>query len=970
MSSPALDHIIAEAEQDPEGPLQRILPRSRPQRQRITLRFIVLLFALLCWKPWPLLATEFVRETFSGLYAGDTVPSAKWNNVGSSFTVQDSPPHRAFGTSSLFGRIEGANARISTVASIPTTGLTVISFTFREPTAPSGQALIFGLGKSNEINSVHAGLAFTLNNGVFATGSNTTGPSSTYPLDVPRKITVVFNRNASSINYEFQGLQTLASNQADVWISQTGSTAIPTKIGTYTSTANTAEVNQFVLRTFSAPPGNIVDFDNLSIRDTIAAPAPLLSSLYPQNWTPPQNPTHNFQTGAFLQDFSHAGYRAGNEDPPTITGPEWIVTNPPFNADPTGVTDSTLAIQSAINTAEAAGGGIVKLPAGTYRIRPQGTNNYALRIDAPNIVLRGDGPATTRLLNDLTEMRNKQVILIQGASQAAFTSNTTTATTLITTDLPGPTTQLPVANAALFSPGDWITVRADTTDAWITEHGINNWLGYGSSLGGFAYRRKVVAVDPVNHIVTIDIPTRYSLTTRDNARLLLAAHSGLNEIGLENFSIGMLERTGTGWAEEDYNSETNASWHTHSSFAITFQRTRDSWMTNVHSYRPEQNTTQTHILSNGVHLTDSCRITLADCHFQNAQYGGGGGNGYLYRISNASDNLLIRCRGTFSRHAFVFSQMRCSGNVFHRCIDSTTGRQVADGNAARQTTSGTGSDHHMHFSHSNLIDTCIADSSFFTAAYRPFGSPPLHEVTASHSVFWNTEGTGSSGGAVVRTEQSRMGYAIGTRGTRNTISRPTGGGSRMAPADWVEAAGQGDHLEPFSLYEDQLQRRIGPLYLTPLAQWRHTHFGQNFEKPDLAGSTADPDQDHRPNVIEFALNSHPLNSQSDPRTTIHPIEIEGVIHHSFTLPVRNGATFDEGSGNLVSNSIDGITYTIQSSIDLQNWTTIQVVEITPTPTNNFSPLDDGWSYRTFRTTLSPATTTRLFYRAMVTALPE
>ncbi|RPI99197.1 MAG: hypothetical protein EHM39_06945, partial [Chloroflexi bacterium] len=46
----------------------------------------------------------------------------------------------------------------------------------------------------------------------------------------------------------------------------------------------------------------------------------------------------------------------------------WDVTDPPFNADKTGVNDATNAIQSAIQAAEDAGGGVVWMPAGKYKV--------------------------------------------------------------------------------------------------------------------------------------------------------------------------------------------------------------------------------------------------------------------------------------------------------------------------------------------------------------------------------------------------------------------------------------------------------------------------------------------------------------------------------------------------------------------------------------------------------------------------
>src|SRR6185369_2084263 len=92
-----------------------------------------------------------------------------------------------------------------------------------------------------------------------------------------------------------------------------------------------------------------------------------------------------------IQDFSYAGYKAGEQPLPAVSGPLFDVTAAPYNADKTGTTDSTIAIQNAINAAQSAGGGVVILPAGQYNISPQGANTYALRVNASNIVVRGAG---------------------------------------------------------------------------------------------------------------------------------------------------------------------------------------------------------------------------------------------------------------------------------------------------------------------------------------------------------------------------------------------------------------------------------------------------------------------------------------------------------------------------------------------------------------------------------------------------
>jgi len=529
------------------------------------------------------------------------------------------------------------------------------------------------------------------------------------------------------------------------------------------------------------------------------------STLYSTNWQAPTVTSANLETDKLIQDFSYAGYRAGEQPIPNITGPVFNVALPPYNADKTGAADATTAIQSAINAAQSAGGGVVLLPAGLYSISPQGANSYALQINAASVILRGAGTNSTFLLNTSTNMRSKSIILMTGPSAAGFYSSGAASTT-ISQDLLGPTLQIPVTSTTGFATGQWVVVRADCTDAWITEHGEPDWIGYGSSLRGVAYFRRVVAVSAVSNSITVNAPTRYYLKTRDNARVVRLSSAPLLNCGLEDFSIGNLQHNGAGWGEDDYTVIGTGGYEVHDSFAIRIVRACDCWMRNLATFQPAGNTTTAHLLSNGILINECSQLTLTNLNLARTQYGGGGGNGYLYRLQNANDCLLDNCRSTFTRHGFVLSHMASSGNVYHGCTDKDSGRQTGDTGA--QSTGGANSDHHMHFSHANLVDTCTADGSGFEARYRPYGSAPLHDLTAAHSVFWNTRGMGSGPGYAVQTEQSRYGYVIGTRGTRTAVSLSTYGGTKCNPTDHVEGTGIGDSLEPFSLYEDQLKRRL------------------------------------------------------------------------------------------------------------------------------------------------------------------
>ncbi len=526
------------------------------------------------------------------------------------------------------------------------------------------------------------------------------------------------------------------------------------------------------------------------------------SSLYPENWMPP-GPENSFYENAFLQDFSYAGYKRGEESIPNVTGPIFDVTDPAYGADPTGASDSTAAIRAAIDAAASAGGGVVYLPAGSYAVEPSGSNNEALRISTANILLRGAGVGETFIVNTSYEMRSKAVIRVQPTSSPS--GGTVVA---ITEDLEGPTRRIPVADAAAFTVGDIVRMEWEFTQAWIEEHDQQTWWGdTGSGFPANArYLREVLAVNETEGWIDVDIPTRYTMKTRDNANVRTVTGM-LTGVGLEDFSIGNVQHPGTEFGEADYTVEGRAAWDTHASWLISVRDTYDSWISGVESYQPAGNTTTAHMLSNGISFINSFRNTIQNAAMRRAQYGGGGGNGYMYRIQHSNDNLIKDSIADFSRHGFVISHAGTSGNVFRHCEDRETARATGDTTDGEgYVTNGSGSDHHMHFSHSNLFEGCEAHNSYWEAQHRIHFGTVGHGLTSAHGVYWNTIGSGSRGGAVVRSQQGRYGYVIGTSGSRTSVNNPGGNGTE--PIDIVQGVGVGDTLEPQVLSVDQFDKRM------------------------------------------------------------------------------------------------------------------------------------------------------------------
>ncbi|MDQ0900551.1 glycosyl hydrolase family 28-related protein [Paenibacillus sp. V4I7] len=537
------------------------------------------------------------------------------------------------------------------------------------------------------------------------------------------------------------------------------------------------------------------------------AGTPWRSSLYPSEW----NPGFKDVQGRFLHDFSYAGYWRGEKSiPSTPPGATYNVVTQ-YGADSSGTNDSTNAIQNAINAAGAAGGGIVYLPAGTYRVKPQGTAASALWINKDNVVLRGSGKTSTFIYNDSTSMRNKAVIRISPVTSADWFTPTNTPTS-IRSDVQPQAMTIPVNSVSGYSINEFIIVHSDATDAFIADHGMTG--KWDASLKGPTFYRKITGIDASANRLTLDIPIRYTLKTRDNARVYKVGEA-VAEAGIEDLSIGMKQHTGTGWGDLDFNVTGTGAYDVHASKAITFANAKNSWVDNVNSYKPSSNSGDYHLLSHGISLFQSRTVTVQNTHLQKPQYKGEGGNGYMY-IMQGSDNLVQHATATNGRHNFTFQYLWTSGNVIH---NSTS-------NFPRLA-----SDFHMHLSMANLFDNMTMNGDFIEAVYRPYGTIE-HGWTTTQSVIWNTNGIAYAAGqsSIVKSKQFGQGYVIGTRGAANGVTYTVPASDGSAPQDLVEGIGTGLDLVPQSLYLDQKAKRS-------FGQPANLLTNPGFETGDLTGWT-------------------------------------------------------------------------------------------------------------------------------------
>ncbi len=503
------------------------------------------------------------------------------------------------------------------------------------------------------------------------------------------------------------------------------------------------------------------------------------SRLYPEDW----HPGFKAENGDTLLDFSYAGYHRGERPvPDNPPGAVFDVTAPAYSADPSGQTDSTEAIQRAIDAAGKAGGGIVFLPGGTYRVWRPDDARAALQIRNSRIVLRGEGPEHTRIFNANPVMRQSSVIAVSRVAQGNPWFNPAGETVLLHEDVAaGASTVL--LEGGHWEVGDWIILTHDVTEAFVREHRpwlVSHWAG---RLPGIAFYRQITRIDAATGRVHLDIPMRYDLKTRDHARAY-RVQPHLEEVGIEALSIGMQEHPGMAWGFNAYRTEGTAAYDVHASYIIRFTHVVNGWIRDVHSYKPETNEGPHHIISNGILLNQSRTVTISGCSLQNAQYRGGGGNGYGY-VLRSNDCLIQHCAGRELRYVFDFKSMFSNGNVIHRSESHGV------------------SDFHMHMSVANLLDNVHMTAGTFNAGTRGRAGTIPHGLTTYDSVFWNIKGSGRGGKVLRVNDQSDAVLVIGTSGSRYGIQ-----GLQKEYRQRFEGVGKGGTLQPASLFEDQRRRRL------------------------------------------------------------------------------------------------------------------------------------------------------------------
>ncbi len=493
------------------------------------------------------------------------------------------------------------------------------------------------------------------------------------------------------------------------------------------------------------------------------APGSWRSVLYPEDWTP----EHTTPDGLFLHDFSYAGYRAGEVDPPLVL-PAPVVR---VQADVTGQVDAADAIQLAIDG--LADGGTVLLPAGDYTV------SRRLEVVRSGVVIAGEGSTRTRVHFTQSEgTTSGSGMRFSGAAAPVGEG------WLLAEDGEARSHEVVVADPSGLEPGMAVALGWTITDDFRRDHGMASYWDFAAGSWRTFFRRTVVSVEGA--VVTLDVPLRYPAGVRDGASLR-PDEGYLTEVGVVGLAVSTAVSTDAALAADRHH-------------ALHMLRVADAWMRDVRSFAPVGS--EAHLQSGGIYVEASRRVTLMDLELGRAQHRGEGGNGYLVEISRSSEVLVRDAIARDGRHNFIQNwDFSTNGCVFLRT--HSEGGRAENGPI---TVRGLSEFHHA-LAMANLIDDSTADDGWQCKNRRSYSSGAGHAGT--QNVFWRTRGAGE-----LWSMQQGVGYVIGTGDELQVFIDPasldlTFGGLHTEPEDYAEGVGLADSLVPPSLYEDQLARRMG-----------------------------------------------------------------------------------------------------------------------------------------------------------------
>lgn len=296
--------------------------------------------------------------------------------------------------------------------------------------------------------------------------------------------------------------------------------------------------------------------------------------------------------------------------------------------------------------------GAVLLGEGRFRL------DQPLRLSASGVVLRGTNKQTTVLVKHGAD--RGAIIYIEGEGARRERERDTL---FITADrIPAGSTIIPLPSGFTLQTGDRINIVRPCTREWIVSLGMNDFGG-GLDYTGWkptdidiTWDRTITAVNAEG--ITLDAPITTTITQQyGGAYILKGRHDGeLKECGIENLT---LESAVNGWSSsESFGTSKNPKDEDHCWDGIFINHVRDGWVRHV-NFR--------HLAGSAVNLQkQTSRITVEDCIADEPVSEIGGWRRQVF-LTRGQQTLFQRCVSRKGIHDFAAGFCAAGPNAFVQC---------------------------------------------------------------------------------------------------------------------------------------------------------------------------------------------------------------------------------------------------------------------------------------------------------------
>jgi hypothetical protein len=471
-----------------------------------------------------------------------------------------------------------------------------------------------------------------------------------------------------------------------------------------------------------------------------------------------------------LTDYSYAGYRNGETGIPDAVGPVFKVVD--FGAMPDDALSDEEAIRRTVAAAEQAGGGVVLFPPGKFLVWTDRTHPASIFIRRSGIVIRGAGsglggtiiravhsgygsgpyvvPKKPQEFEDIPYVFNFQ----------APASETSPVSTVLNGSVKRGDFRLPVKATTDFRVGDWVNLSAKTLKlnaqllAGLAPDASWTRLNEGMQINE---KHRIAAIADgalvLREPVLVDLDAGYEVR--------VAGMRMIEGVGVEDIAFA------GGWRADFLHHRSaldDEGWD-----ALVFDGVADGWVRRCAFIH----------LNSGIYLKKSAACSL----IQN-RYAGTKGHYNAAVRGDSTFNLMGLSADTSGQLHGVSTGNRSAGTVVWRW-------QLAYNQSV---------DSHGNGPYATLIDR--VDGGSFTKSGGPAPSFPNHLIGM---VFWNFSYAGK--------DEEPVNFYEAKRGTAKFV-KPLFVGLHGAPVVLTPEALGGDEcrgqiVSPESLYEAQLERRLG-----------------------------------------------------------------------------------------------------------------------------------------------------------------